>query len=143
MAVFADGRVPVEVVTDRAALAASLAARPSAAVLSEGVETLVPEGASTGASLASLASAHAVGCACCAGAMRSPVAQALDRLFLGRMTRSCPWFDRVVALLPDPAARDALATILREDPVIPSRFRLEVGPPPPPPVVEKFPPDEP
>ena len=63
-------------------------------------------------------SAHATGCSCCA--TRSPMAAALDRLFLQRVRGEVPWFTRVVLPSPDPAVLAALQT----DPVLFARYRL-------------------
>ena len=123
MPVFADGRIPVSVVADQAALAASLTARPGAALLTGQPVPSLPPGAVALGELAAALSVHPAACACCAG--RPPMAQALDRLFLARVKGQAKWFDRVVALLPDEAARQALASALRDDAVTASRYRPE------------------
>ncbi|MFH5925024.1 hypothetical protein [Roseomonas xinghualingensis] len=123
MPVFADGRIPVSVVADQAELAASLAARPGAALLAEQPPPSLPLGVVALAELGAEPSAHPAACACCAG--RPPMAQALDRLFLARVKGQTKWFDRVVALLPDEPARQALASALRDDAVTASRYRPE------------------
>ena len=64
---------------------------------------------------------HRFGCTCCGG--RSGVAEALDRLFQARARGACPWFDRVIAILPTAEARAELATALRQDRVVAARFR--------------------
>ena len=123
MPVFADGRIPVLLVADEAAMAASLADRPGAAILAEAAPPALPPGAVAMAGLGPATAAHPAACACCAG--RPPFALALDHLFLARVKGRTPWFDRVVALLPGAAARDALAAALREDAVTAGRYRAE------------------
>ena len=68
---------------------------------------------------ASWGDSHPVACACCVG--RGPAAQALDRLFLGRVRGSIPWFGRVVV---DPVGEAAVRDALADDPVVSARFRL-------------------
>ncbi len=64
---------------------------------------------------------HRFGCTCCGG--RSAAAEALDRLFQARARGTCPWFERVVAVLPTEAARAELKAALREDRMVAARFR--------------------
>ncbi|MFC7734618.1 hypothetical protein ACFQX4_01990 [Roseomonas sp. GCM10028921] len=123
MPVFADGRIPVTVVADEASLAASLAARPGAALLAEAREAALPEGAVHALMIEDAPEQHAAACACCAG--RPSLAVALDRLFLARVKGQARWFNRVVALLPGEEARQALASALREDALTASRYRPE------------------
>jgi hypothetical protein len=125
MPVFADGRIPVSVVADQAALDASLAARPGAALLAEVPPPSLPPGAVAMARFEGEASPHPLACSCCAG--RKPLAQALDALFLTRVRGQAQWFDRVVALLPSGSARQALEDTLRGDAVVASRYRPEVA----------------
>lgn len=122
MPVFADGRIPVSVVADEAALAASLAARPGAALLAEEPPARLPAGILATAGFEP-GPAHPVACSCCAG--RTPLAQALDALFLARVKGQARWFNRVVALLPSPEARQRMAEALRDDSVVASRYRAE------------------
>ena len=121
MPVFADGRIPVLPVADEAAMRAALAARPGAAILAEAPPPVLPEGAVVMASFDLYLSSHPQACTCCVG--RSPLSQALDRLFLARVKGQAPWFDRVVALLPGEDTRAALDTALRDDAVTASRYR--------------------
>ena len=132
-----DARIPLSPLPDMTALQQALQAGPPAALL-------LPEGhPSLGGAVATARfqpfASHAVACACCGG--RSPVAQALDRLFLARMKGDAPWFDRVVALCPAEDSRAALTAALRDDAVTVSRFRPDARPAPTPPPY-KFPPDE-
>ncbi len=69
-----------------------------------------------------LAGAHVPGCACCG--LRGPVAEALDRLFLGRVRGECPWFTAIAALPHSADAAEAIRRTLRDDPVSSARFRL-------------------
>ena len=125
MPVFADGRIPVLPVADEAALRAALTARPGAAILAEAPPPVLPEGAVAVASFDLYLSSHPQACTCCGG--RSPLASAMDRLFLARVKGQAPWFDRVVALLPGEEARAALVAALRDDAVVASRFRADGG----------------
>jgi hypothetical protein len=123
MPVFADGRIPVLVVADEAAMRASLAARPGAALLAASPAAIPPPGAVAVAGFGADPAPHPVACTCCTG--RTPLAQALDRLFLARVKGQAKWFDRVVALLPEDASRQAMADALREDSLTASRYRAE------------------
>jgi len=118
MPVFADGRIPVLVVSDADALAAALVERPGAALLGEGAAA--PDGALASAGIEA-AGPHPIACTCCAG--RGGEAVALDRLFLDRVRGRVPWFERVVALIPEEAQRASLRAVLRDDAVVSSRFR--------------------
>ncbi|PZR15609.1 MAG: hypothetical protein DI532_05195 [Azospirillum brasilense] len=119
-----DARIPLMALPDAEALRQALRAGPPAALL-------LPEdrpgfgGAVATARFQPFAS-HAAACACCGG--RSPVAQALDRLFLDRVRGGCPWFDRVLALADTPEASAMLEGALRQDTVVAARFR-EAGSP--------------
>jgi hypothetical protein len=126
MPVFADGRIPVSVVADEAALAATLAARPGAALLAEEPPATLPAGILATAGF-DAGPAHPAACTCCVG--RTPLAQALDALFLARVKGETRWFCHVVALLPAEEARAALAETLRADPVVASRYRADPTPP--------------
>ncbi|AWV22257.1 Hypothetical protein RADP37_01278 [Roseomonas mucosa] len=118
-----DARIPVLSLPDAAGLRQALRAGPSAALL-------LPEGApDIGGAVATARfqpfASHAVACACCGG--RSPLAQALDRLFLERVRGTCPWFERVLALTETPDAAALLEGVLREDSVVTARFREDCG----------------
>ncbi len=126
MPVFADGRIPVSIVADEAGLRASLAARPGVALLAETAPASLPPGVFATAGF-DPAAPHPAACTCCAG--RTPLAQALDALFLARVKGQARWFTRVVALLPDAEARAALAGTLRGDSVVASRYRADPAPP--------------
>ncbi|MBP0491534.1 hypothetical protein [Roseomonas indoligenes] len=120
MPVFADGRIPVLIVTDEAALAASLSGGGKAALLAEERPAALPTGIVASAGFEP-GGTHPVACTCCAG--RVPMAQALDALFLDRVKGRAPWFDRVVALLPSPDRRAELDVILHLDGVVSARYR--------------------
>ncbi|BFL64131.1 Hypothetical protein HVIM_01278 [Roseomonas mucosa] len=116
-----DARIPLSPLPDMTALQQALQAGPPAALL-------LPEGhPSLGGAVATARfqpfASHAVACACCGG--RSPVAQALDRLFLDRVRGTCPWFDRVLALADTPEAAAMLQGALRQDAVVAARFRRD------------------
>ena len=64
---------------------------------------------------------HAAACACCAG--RPPVGVALDRLFQARTRGTCTWFETVLAVVPDDAARQEVEAALMADPLSAARFR--------------------
>lgn len=70
----------------------------------------------------SLESAHVPGCACCGA--RGPVAEALDRLFLGRVRGTLPWFTAIAALPQGAAGAEAIRQTLSEDKACLARFRL-------------------
>ncbi len=108
-----DARIPLTVVTSAGELAARLAAGPPAAVLGG-------QGGVAQAAYA-IASPHQPGCSCCAG--RSAAALALDLLFQARVRGQVPWFDRVLALAEDAAARDAVAQALQSDALTAARYR--------------------
>lgn len=123
-----DGRIPVLLVPDAAGLAAALAAGPKAAVLLGGGGG--PAGAAPDAGAAVTVAVerylpepapHTAACACCQG--RSQAAAALDRLFQARVRGRVAWFDRVLALAPDPAAEAELRAALGLDPLTRARFR--------------------
>lgn len=114
-----DARIPLSPLPDMTALRQALQAGPPAALL-------LPEGQpGLGGAVATARfqpfTSHAVACACCGG--RSPVAQALDRLFLDRVRGACPWFERVLALADTPEAAAMLEGALRQDAVVAARFR--------------------
>lgn len=138
MPIFADARIPVAVVADEAALAAGLPGKP-AAILAEAPPPVLPPGAVALASFDLYVPTHPSGCGCCGA--RSPVAVALDRLFLARVKGDAPWFDRVLAFLPAEDSRAALAAALRDDAVTVGRFRPDTPAAPVPPPY-RFPPDE-
>jgi hypothetical protein len=108
-------------------LAAAMSAAAPFALLEPEAVDLVPRQGNAGgqaacARFAPGGSNHATACACCAG--RTPVAVALDGLFQARIRGGCDWFDRVLALVPDEAARQEVAAALRDDPLTVARFRL-------------------
>jgi hypothetical protein len=72
--------------------------------------------------LFSLNGAHVPGCACCG--VRGPVAEALDRLFLGRVRGTLPWFTAIAALPRSTEAAEAIMRTLRVDQASSARFRL-------------------
>ncbi|WP_145134824.1 hypothetical protein [Roseomonas gilardii] len=116
-----DARIPLSPLPDMAALRQALQAGPPAALLlPEGHHGL--GGAVATARFQPFAS-HAAACTCCGG--RSPVAQALDRLFLDRVRGTCPWFERVLALADTPEAAAMLEGALRQDAVVAARFRAD------------------
>lgn len=117
-----DARIPLTLVADEAALAAALASGPPAALVVEAPPPPLPAGAVALVSFDATTTAHAAGCACCAG--RSPAAAALDRLFQARVRNACPWFDRVLALAESPEAAASIREALAQDAVASARFRL-------------------
>lgn len=120
MPVFADGRIPVSIVADEAALAASLVAGAKVALLAEEAPARLPPGIVASAGFEP-GMAHPLACTCCVG--RVPMAQALDALFLDRVKGRAPWFDRVIALLPSPDRQAELDVVLHMDGVVSARFR--------------------
>lgn len=117
-----DARIPLILLAEEAALADALASGPPAAVISEAPPPALPAGAVTLVSFDATTTAHAPGCACCAG--RSQAAAALDRLFQARVRNACPWFDRVLALAATPEAAAALREAVAQDALASARFRL-------------------
>lgn len=115
-----DGRIPVTLASDLAALHAALAAGPAAAVLAEAPAPQQPAAAMAIRAFEAVAP-HAAGCTCCAG--RTPAATALDRLFQARVRGECGWFTRVVVLATTPAGRAAVAAALDTDTLARARFR--------------------
>jgi hypothetical protein len=113
-----DSRIPVTVITDPADLLAALAG-PPASLLAEAPAP--PSLLAVAAAVFTPGETHPAGCACCAG--RPAAAAALDALFQARVRGRCPWFERVVALVPSAAGQAALATALRTDAVTAARFR--------------------
>lgn len=106
-----DGRIPVTFHP------AAVGAPPAGAALIVAAGAPVPRGHRLIERLA--VSRHVAGCACCAA--RASLAEALNRLYVGRARGTVPWFDRVlVALAEDDEAVASLA-----DPLVASRFRLE------------------
>ena len=83
-----DARLPVVIVADAAALAASLGAGPKAAVLAEAPAPAPPAEAAALEGFDPVMP-HTVGCACCGG--RPPAAAALDRLFQARLLARNGW----------------------------------------------------
>jgi hypothetical protein len=64
---------------------------------------------------------HVPGCPCCVP--RSPVAEALGRLFLARARREVAWFHSI-AVIATPAGEAAVRAALAGDQVSAGRFRL-------------------
>jgi len=107
-----DARIPVHLLTPGETPA------PGMALLAE-----APTEASAPAmALFSLNGAHVPGCACCG--VRGPVAEALDRLFLGRVRGEFPWFTAIAALPQSSEATEAIRQTLRDDQASFARFRL-------------------
>jgi hypothetical protein len=114
-----DARIPLTLLPDAGALAGALAAGRPAAVLTEGA---LPPGIAALATETFLPSTrHAVACACCAG--RSSAAQALDRLFQGRVRGRSFWFERVLVVPASPAGRAEVTRALAQDALTTARFR--------------------
>ena len=67
---------------------------------------------------------HPLGCTCCV--VRSPVSDALGRLFRARATGTAPFFKRVV-VLASPAGEAAVREALAGDVMAAARYRLEAG----------------
>jgi hypothetical protein len=80
------------------------------------------EASAPATALFSLNGAHVPACACCG--VRGPVAEALDRLFLGRVRGEFPWFTAIAALPQSPEAAEAIRQTLRDDQACFARFRL-------------------
>jgi len=80
------------------------------------------EVSATAMALFSLTGAHVPACACCG--VRGPVAEALDRLFLGRVRGEFPWFTAIAALPQSAEAAEAIRQTLRDDAASSARFRL-------------------
>ena len=120
MPIFADGRIPLRVVADEAALGTALAGGGPAALLAESAPAVMPAEVVATAGF-DPAAPHPAGCACCTG--RAPMAQALDALFLDRVKGRAPWFDRVVAWLPSAERQAEMDVLLALDPVVSARFR--------------------
>lgn len=82
------------------------------------------EVSATAMALFSLTGAHVPACACCG--VRGPVAEALDRLFLGRVRGEFPWFTAIAALPSSANGAEAIRRTLREDQASSARFRLVI-----------------
>jgi len=107
-----DARIPIHL------LKPSETPAPGMALLAE-----APTAASAPAmALFSLTGAHVPGCTCCG--VRGPVAEALDRLFLGRVRGEFPWFTAIAALPQSANSAEAIRRTLREDQASSARFRL-------------------
>lgn len=107
-----DTRIAVHILTQGEAPA------PGMALLAESPT----EASAPAMALFSLAGAHVPVCACCGA--RGPVAEALDRLFLGRVRGTLPWFTAIAALPQSPEGAEAICRTLREDQATSARFRL-------------------
>ena len=109
-----DARIPVHLLTPGETPA------PGMALLAEApAEVSAPAIA-----LFSLTGAHVPGCACCG--VRGPVAEALDRLFLGRVRGEFPWFTAIAAMPQSSEAAEAIRQTLRDDQASFARFRLVI-----------------
>jgi hypothetical protein len=109
-----DARIPVHLLTPGETPATGMA------LLAE-----APSAASAPAmAFFTLSGAHVPACACCG--VRGPVAEALDRLFLGRVRGELPWFTAISALPQSAEAAEAIRRTLRDDPASNARFRLAV-----------------
>jgi len=64
---------------------------------------------------------HVLGCTCCK--LRTPVADALARIFRERATGAAPFYHRVV-VLASPAGEAAVRTAVAEDVMTHARYRL-------------------
>jgi hypothetical protein len=95
---------------------------PADAVLVEGGKDMPGSGHAVRFTLG--LAGHALGCACCTS--RSPVADALGRLFRDRATGAAPFFPRVV-VLASPAGEAAVRIAVAEDLVTRARYRLQAG----------------
>lgn len=111
-----DARIPVRLVAPERLIDAWLA-DPEAAVVAE-AGVAVPPGA-----LAETFAAppHSAGCTCCFA--RSVAAAAFDRLFLARVRGTVAFFPRALASAATGEGQAAIAAALRDDPVVPMRFR--------------------
>ena len=109
-----DARIPVHILTPGETPAPGMAALAEA-----------PTDVSTHAiAIFTLEGAHAPACACCGA--RGPVAEALDRLFLGRVRGEFPWFTAIAALPRSADGAEAIRRTLREDQASSARFRLVI-----------------
>lgn len=117
-----DARIPLVMVPDEAELAAALAGGRPAALLMEAPPVEKPAGAVALASFDMSGPVHAASCTCCVS--RGPAALALDRLFQARVHGGCGWFERVVALVENDAARAEVGAALRDDALTAARFRV-------------------
>ena len=109
-----DARIPVHLLTPGETPA------PGMALLAEApAEVSAPAMA-----VFTLKGAHAPACTCCGA--RGPVAEALDRLFLGRVRGELPWFTAIAALPRSTYSAEAIRRTLREDQASSARFRLAI-----------------
>jgi hypothetical protein len=110
-----DSRLPVRFGT-------AAEAGPMTALLIEDGGAAPPHGAGAVARFVVPATAHPIGCACCAP--RGPVAVALGRLFLARARGEATAFAAVVAVTSSAAGAAAVRAALEGDVVTRARFRL-------------------
>ncbi len=115
MVTFLDARVKLRIGT-------ADAAGPGDALLVEGAAR-VPEGITFARFVLSEEGPHPTGCACCLA--RGPIAQALDRLFLQRVRGEVKFFSEIVAIPAGAAGEAAIRAVVRNDPVVAARFRLD------------------
>lgn len=71
------------------------------------------------------AALHFAGCGCGCVAARSPVAITFDHIFLARMRGEIPFFRRMTVACRDADAEAVLREVVRNDPVMSTRFRLD------------------
>jgi hypothetical protein len=107
-----DARIPVHILTPGETPAAGMALLAEAPA----------EVSATASAVFTLEGAHMPACACCG--VRGPVAEALDRLFLGRVRGEFPWFTAIAALPRGADGAEAIRRTLREDQPSSARFRL-------------------
>ena len=95
--------------------------RPGEAVLVEGLAAVPPGHPVERFRVAPGLAGHPFGCACCVP--RSPVAEALGRLFLARARGEVAWFGSV-AVVATPQGETAVRTALADDQVSAARYLL-------------------
>ena len=106
-----DGRVPIRLGQPQAG---------DIVLVEDGIGA--PPGATLGSfRLAQRTPWHQPGCACCVP--RTPVAEALNRLFLARARGEVAWFS-AVAVVASSAGIEVLRAAMTEDRVVAARFRL-------------------
>ncbi|HEY6434207.1 MAG TPA: hypothetical protein VIZ17_19705 [Acetobacteraceae bacterium] len=115
MTLFLDARIPVR-------FGALSEAGPDSALLIEGEDALPASRAAAGFTMPVVATGHPAGCACCAP--RTPVCQALSRLFLARARGDAAFFRDVVAITVTAAGQEAVLRALIDDPLVSAWFRL-------------------
>ncbi|WP_062164050.1 hypothetical protein [Asaia bogorensis] len=118
-----DGRIPLYILSERDAMPQELVRiQGEGACLA--VDTERPGGWAVYRRIAANAlpgRVHARFCACCAG--RSPVASALDQLFLDRIRGTSRYFAFVILTCQACRVRD-MAELLQQDAMVRSRYRI-------------------